>query len=109
MLFSPYYAKNYASIIDTGLIIILLWPFEVENFHGFLPLESLILLCTVHNGMGLMYRKSFPVKCVLCTTAKFCRTRYTKLLKLSGNNTQPKVCIYNISLQIECWHTILGP
>ena len=31
-----------------------------ENF----PLES--LLCTVHNGMGLMHRKSFPVNGVFC-------------------------------------------
>ena len=44
--------------------------FEGENFRGFLanresfPLES--LLCTVHNGMGLMHRESFPVNGVFC-------------------------------------------
>ena len=47
--------------------------FEGENFHGFggflanreiFPLNH--LLCTVHNGMGLMHRKSFPVNSVFC-------------------------------------------
>ena len=45
-----------------------------ENFRGFQPIMKVFplnhLLCTVHNGKGLMHRESFPVNSVLCTTAK---------------------------------------
>ena len=43
-------------------------------FCGFLanrksfPLNH--LLCTVHNGLGLMHRKSFPVNSVLCAQSR---------------------------------------
>ena len=39
--------------------------FEGENSKVF-PLNH--LLCTMHNGIGLMHRESFPVNSVLCTT-----------------------------------------
>ena len=41
--------------------------FEGENFRPIakvFPLNH--LLCTVHNGMGLMQRESFPVNGVFC-------------------------------------------
>ena len=54
--------------------------FEGENFHGFhsfsadyenFPLKY--LLCTVHDGHGLMRRESFPVNNVFCKQPrKFC-------------------------------------
>ena len=44
--------------------------FEGENFRGFQPIVKVFplnhLLCTVHNGMGLMHRESFPVNSVFC-------------------------------------------
>ena len=61
--------------------------FERKNFcvfRGFLanresfPLNH--LLCTLHNGMGLMHHESFPVSSVFCAQPrKFCRIQYSDL------------------------------
>ena len=47
--------------------------FEWENFAVFVDVQPIAkvfplnyLLCTVHNGHGLMHRGSFPVKSVFC-------------------------------------------
>ena len=59
-------------------------------FAGFQPIAKVFplnyLLCTVHEGHGLMHRESFPVNSVFCARLrKFCRIQYIHMKRSLDN------------------------